>query len=83
MFKNYFANFYVLYKAIPLKPIIKETYPNYQSISYTKEYTNITVNNEVHKVYAKINEFFKITVYERECHKHYFFEIIRIGDLNG
>ena len=65
VFKNYFANFYVLYKAIPLKPIIKETYPNYQSISYTKEYTNITVNNEVHKVYAKINEFFKITLYEK------------------
>lgn len=65
IYRQYYANFYVLYKAIAIKPEIRKAYKNISSISYAKNYTNITINNEQYKIYTKMDENFKLIFYEK------------------
>lgn len=64
-YRQYFDRFYFLFKSYALKNYIKETYPNQTSISYSNDCSNVTVDNEVLKVYARINEKFELELYEK------------------
>lgn len=64
-FRQYFDQFYFLFKTYSLKNHIKELYPNQTSISYSNDYTNVTVDNVVLKIYARINEKFELELYEK------------------
>ena len=66
VYRQYFHEFYFLFKTYNLKSAIKQFYPEYKSASYTNEYSNVTVGNDVLKVYARINELFEIELYEKE-----------------
>lgn len=63
-YRQYFHNFYFLFKSYNLKNYIKEAYPNQTSISYSNDYSNVTVDNEVLKIGARINEKFELELYE-------------------
>lgn len=64
-YRQYFDRFYFLFKSYALKNYIKEAYPNQTSISYSNDCSNVTVDNEVLKVYARINEKFELELYEK------------------
>lgn len=64
-YRQYFDKFYFLFKSYGLKSYIKEAYPNQTSISYSNDCSNVTVDNEVLKIYARINEKFELELYEK------------------
>ena len=66
VYRQYFHEFYFLFKTFNLKTAIKQKYPNYKSASYSNDYSNVTVGNDVIKVYARINELFELELYEDE-----------------
>ncbi|MEG0137378.1 MAG: hypothetical protein RR708_00115 [Bacilli bacterium] len=66
IYRKYFLNLYFVFKKIPLKEELKKNYKDISSISYSNDYSKLTINNEIKKIYAKMDEKFNIILYEQE-----------------